>query len=171
MSFSHPWRERVSRIVRFIIRCDKIEVVRGNRGSAPEIECFGDVMVTDSTLSIQAERVQKRGKTFVFEGSSGKPVQIIKKSGDKAVSRITAEEVTARSALESSVLCACRGCPSKDTRDSFQPQVDCFFPLFRPRPSLEDEGFRFALLLSGQGFFSSRMTIRMKSQTGHLEGH
>ncbi len=78
----------------FLIRCDKIEVVHGNQGSAPEIECFGDVMVTDSTLSIQAERVQKRGKTFVFEGSSGKPVQIIKKSGDKAVSRITAKEIT-----------------------------------------------------------------------------
>jgi hypothetical protein len=77
-----------------IIRCDKIEVVHGNRGSAPEIECFGDVMVTDSTLSIQAERVQKRGKTLFFEGSSGKPVQIIKKSGGKAVSRITATEIT-----------------------------------------------------------------------------
>ena len=128
-----------------IIRCDKIEVVHGNRGSAPEMECFGDVMVTDSTLSIQAERVQKRGKTLVFEGSSGKPVQIIEKSGDKAVSRITATEVTRGSSLESSVLLWRRGCPAKDIRDYCQPQVDCFFPLFRPRPSLEDEGFRFAL--------------------------
>ena len=88
-----------------IIRCDKIEVVHGNRGSAPEIECFGDVMVTDSTLSIQAERVQKRGKTLVFEGSSGKPVQIIENSGDKAVSRITATEVTVD--LPSNQVCFC----------------------------------------------------------------
>ena len=51
-----------------MIRCDKIEVVHASEGSAPEIECFGDVMITAGTMSIQAERVLKRGNVLVFEG-------------------------------------------------------------------------------------------------------
>ncbi|MGO8746680.1 MAG: hypothetical protein ACLQNE_11885 [Thermoguttaceae bacterium] len=105
-----------------IIRCDKIEVVRGNRGSAPEMECFGDVMVTDSTLSIQAERVQKRGKTLIFEGSSGKPVQIIKKSGDKAVSRITAAEVTVDLPANQVCFCAVGAARAKRPETPFNPR-------------------------------------------------
>lgn len=77
-----------------IIRCKKTEIVRRSHGSSPEIECFGDVIVKANDLSIQAERVLKRGNTFVFEGTTGKPVQIVRQRKGKADVHLTTAEIT-----------------------------------------------------------------------------
>lgn len=74
-----------------LIRCDKIEIVRGS-DSLPEIECFGDVIVRGRDYSVQAERVVKRGNTLTFEGTNGKPVQVVRQHKGKPDVHLTASQ-------------------------------------------------------------------------------
>lgn len=78
---------------RISIHCDKIEIVRGGSDSFPEIECFGDVIVKGRDFSLHAERVLKRGNSLTFEGTTGKPVQIVSHKS-KALVHVTAMEVS-----------------------------------------------------------------------------
>jgi len=77
-----------------LIHCDKTEIVPPGSDSVPEIECFGDVIVRGKDYSVQAERVVKRGNTLIFEGTSGKPVQIVRQRKGKPDVHLTANEVS-----------------------------------------------------------------------------
>jgi hypothetical protein len=77
-----------------LIRCDRIEIVRPGSDSMPEIECFGDVIVRGRDCFVQAERVVKRGNSLTFEGTNGKPVQIVRQHKGKPDVHLTTNEMS-----------------------------------------------------------------------------
>lgn len=97
-----------------LIRCDKIEIVRGS-DSLPEIECFGDVIVRGKDYSVQAERVVKRGNSLIFEGTNGKPVQIVRQHKGKPDVHLTANEMSFDLAAGRAALTAFRAMETKQS--------------------------------------------------------